>query len=1395
MRILIDLQAAQSPDSRHRGIGRYSIALAKAMLRNRGDHEILIALNGMFADTIAPLRETFSALVAVDDIHVWHATVPPLAMAHAPAAQRQAAERVREAFLASLKPDIVHVSSIFESSGYAVTSVHGQADGPLTAVTLYDLIPHIYPEIYLDTPQAERNYQEKIGHLRLADLWLAISESSRREGIERLHLPAAQVVNISSAADAHFTPGVVAAEREADLRERYGLPRPFVMYTGGIDHRKNIEGLIRAWAALPAEVRLTHQLAVVCSVQAKDRLRLEQLMLGCYLMPADVVLTGFVPEAELVDLYRLCKLFVFPSQHEGFGLPALEAMSCGAPVIGADNSSIPEVIGRADALFDAGSEASITAKILECLQSDALRTSLVSHGRLQARLFDWDTSARAALAAFERAVQAGRPARPAPAARLRLAFVSPMPPQRSGIADYSAQLLSALAEHYEIDLILDQPVLELPEQAPYGTQRTAAWFLQHGHAYDRVLYQFGNSTYHEYMFPLLERHPGTVVLHDFYLSGLLAHRELHGATGPHWSRALYESHGWPALVQRFHAASLADVVYAWPANFEVLRQAAGVIVHSEHALRLGKQWYGPDVTDEWALIPLLRLPAPAAQRAAARARLRLAPEDFIVCSFGQLGPTKLNHRLLSAWRESALAAAPGCRLLFVGEQQRGEYGKAFAQELGWHSRSVRVTGWTGNDAYRDYLDAADMAVQLRTLSRGETSAAVLDCMNHGLPTIANREGSMADLDPDAVCLLAQEFSDSDLAAALEALWRDPARRAAMEVRARGIVHTLHQPAACAAAYAQAIEAFARRAATGIAPLVRELGQIVPADADDSLLAGLARAIAQNMPEKRAGRQLLVDISGWVQDPACASALPALLQGLIGQPPDDWRPEPVYQTPAGDWRYARRHTLRALGCQDHVLEDDPVDLQPGDLWCLLPADEERTAPPPPRVAELGLVTFRLPAQGNAVLVWAALSATAGAGRRRQWFIDISELVQRDWQSGIQRVVKNYLLELLLNPPPGTCVIPVYATDEKPGYRVAQRYVLELAGIETPQSQGPSLGLAGIETPQSQGPSIEPRAGDLFFGLDLQPHIVPVQAAYLAGLRARGVRLAFMVYDLLPIRLPDCFAAGGATDHARWLRVVANADLAVCISQAVADDLAAWLRANPGPADRQPALQIRAVHLGANLTHTLPTHGLPACADQVLAQIGQRPSFLMVGTIEPRKSHAQVLEAFERLWAQGHDVNLVIAGRPGWMLEPLLERLRAHPQRDERLFWIEDSSDEYLEQIYQASACLIAASRGEGFGLPLIEAAQHSLPIIARDLPVFREVAGEHACYFQDDSPGALADVVLQWQALRSRGSHPRSKGMTWLTWAQSAGQLKQLLLEDERPSADAGFNAEPHMLSF
>lgn len=403
MRIVIDLQGAQT-GSRFRGIGRYTMALALAMVKNCGEHEIVLALNGLFPETIDSIRDAFYGLLPDENIKVWSSVGPVHSFDPANNFRKDVAELVREEFLASLNPDIVHVTSLME--GFGDNAVHSIGRAPFkvpTAVTFYDLIPLIQSEVYLKpNPEFEKLYREKIEHLNRGNLMLAISESSREEALQYLAFTDEQVVNISAAVDDIFKPLEYSDLDTVNLNDKFKITGQYLMYSGATDDRKNHLGLISAYATLPVQVRKDYQLVLVGGLPNDHRYRFEQHILKCGLSLDDVIITGRVSDDELVQFYNQCKLYIFPSQHEGFGLPALEAMSCGAAVIGSDTTSIPEVIGNTDALFDPYSEQAIAEKILQVLRDPDLYQDLKKSGISQAQNFTWDICAQRTIRAFEK---------------------------------------------------------------------------------------------------------------------------------------------------------------------------------------------------------------------------------------------------------------------------------------------------------------------------------------------------------------------------------------------------------------------------------------------------------------------------------------------------------------------------------------------------------------------------------------------------------------------------------------------------------------------------------------------------------------------------------------------------------------------------------------------------------------------------------------------------------------------------------------------------------------------------------------------------------------------------------------------------------------------------------
>lgn len=379
--------------------------------------------------------------------------------------------------------------------------------------------------------------------------------------------------------------------------------------------------------------------------------------------------------------------------------------------------------------------------------------------------------------------------------------------------------------------------------------------------------------------------------------------------------------------------------------------------------------------------------------------------------------------------------------------------------------------------------------------------------------------------------------------------------------------------------------------------------------------------------------------------------------------------------------------------------------------------------------------------------------------RQLLVDVSELYFRDARTGIQRVVRSILGELLAAPPKGFRIRPIYGTPDQ-SYRYTEKYL--------------SFGVDRSKSEIDEQP-VKVQAGDVFLGLDLSAHLFPKAEAELREFRLAGVKINFVVYDIIPLRHPQ-YAVAGLTDaFATWMHSLARqADRLLCISAAVVSDVRGWLGEHT---DDSPLLKVRHFHLGADIANSAPSTGLPADAPALLEKIRSAPAFLMVGTLEPRKGQAQALAAFEELWRHGLPVNLVMVGKEGWLMEDFTQKIRSHPALGQQLFWLEGISDEFLEQVYAAATCLIAASEAEGFGLPLIEAAQRQLPVIARDIPVFREVAGDHAYYFSGQQPELLATAIRTWLTLHQAGLAPKSSAMPWLTWQQSTRQMLGIILDD------------------
>jgi glycosyltransferase involved in cell wall biosynthesis len=299
------------------------------------------------------------------------------------------------------------------------------------------------------------------------------------------------------------------------------------------------------------------------------------------------------------------------------------------------------------------------------------------------------------------------------------------------------------------------------------------------------------------------------------------------------------------------------------------------------------------------------------------------------------------------------------------------------------------------------------------------------------------------------------------------------------------------------------------------------------------------------------------------------------------------------------------------------------------------------------------------------------------------------------------------------------------------------------------------------------------GDVLLCADLNGSLTAAEFLELRRLRLIGMRIVLVIYDLLPMRHPELFPELLSSLVTEWYsRMLGIADAVACISRAVADDLAAWLDENPDV--RATPLPIGAFHLGADFPLQTAEAATAPDVAAALAAARQRPMVVMTSTVEPRKGYQQAFAAFENLWREGVEIGLTIIGKQGWKMESFAERLRSAPQMGDRVHWLTGCTDSEMRQLYEAGSGLLMASNHEGFGLPIIEAAQAGLAVMARDLPVFREVAGEHARYFSGDSPQALAQALQVWMA---EGFTPSPTGMNPLSWDDSFSQLNAIIFDD------------------
>ncbi len=284
-------------------------------------------------------------------------------------------------------------------------------------LTVLDLIPHVLKDLYRAHKPGWRFRMARsleVLAIRQATMLLAISDTTANDLVRVLKVPRERIVVTPLGVDQRFFDVATkraarASSGEGEIRSKLGIPagRPIVLYVGGHDERKNIGNLVgivhQAGAELQARGKVAPLLVMAGRLSSRDEVDRLESTLRRYRMQRDTVSLGYVPEEDLMELYAESEIFLFPTLYEGFGLPALEAMAAGLPVVGSNTSSIPEVVGEAGRLFNPLSIDEGARAVVELLESVTVRERLSCAGIERARTFTWERTGRATLEGYRRA--------------------------------------------------------------------------------------------------------------------------------------------------------------------------------------------------------------------------------------------------------------------------------------------------------------------------------------------------------------------------------------------------------------------------------------------------------------------------------------------------------------------------------------------------------------------------------------------------------------------------------------------------------------------------------------------------------------------------------------------------------------------------------------------------------------------------------------------------------------------------------------------------------------------------------------------------------------------------------------------------------------------------------
>jgi len=694
--VLADLRSLQDPLYAGRGIGSHAEFLLTT-LRDRGASRLRMV------GLVDPLRPPPAAGVA------------------------SACDELRPAFIADAGVESVFLAlSPMTHDTRPPARLLDRAD-VRTAAVVYDFIPLEFPDRYLESQSALYRYAAASLWLRAYEAFFPIShhaaeELGRRHGIEASRI-AVTGVALRDAFCRRLAGG--GSRRPAAAADES------ILFIGGPDERKNLDAAVAAFATLRSRGRSTLQLAVAGGYPQdwRDRVRDRSGHAA-----AGILFLDRLSDDELADWHAHARATVIASRAEGFSLPVIECIAAGGLAVASDIPVHRELLADPAVRFDPSRPDQLAAILGRVLDSRDERSRLAAAERPVARRFTaaavgdrfWEAFAGRFLTA--RVVGGARRRRPA------IALVTPFPPDRTGVADYSLRCVEALSRHVDVDVYTDQATPVATAAVRQFHPITAAAWLRPD--YDATIAVVGNSSFHTRIIELHRRFGGPCIVHDNRLAELTAWWK-----GAEHLRTLAERSLGRGVRPEEVAGWLADPG-GLPTLFydEILDAARPLLVHSrgiqQHVRRLYhthadylpfcvyRAFSGADIS--------------ADARQAARRDLGVPDDEAMIVTLGIVDAVKSPAVCVDAIAALVRRGIPA-RLHFVGEcsDQTRQALEQRAREAGIGGHLAFTAGWLDEAGYRRFVVAADAGVQLRSHFFGGLSGALMDCVAAGLPTVAN----------------------------------------------------------------------------------------------------------------------------------------------------------------------------------------------------------------------------------------------------------------------------------------------------------------------------------------------------------------------------------------------------------------------------------------------------------------------------------------------------------------------------------------------------------------------------------------------------------------------------------------------------------------------------------